>query len=242
MRILCVEDNEIITTLVKANLQRLGFTVDVVGNAEDALSALAAICYDALVLDLNLPDADGLAVLQRLRAAGNSIPVLILSARHKSAERIAGLNAGADDYLPKPFAVEEVAARLRALLRRPSGMLSVELRCGNLAFRPDTHTARVGGAELILPRREASVLEHLLRNAGRPVAKSAIADRLYAFGEEIASNAVEVHVHFLRKRLAAMGATARIETLRGIGYVLCTDEEPTRAAGGGDEPQRGMDA
>ena len=220
MRILCIEDNKTLARLVKAGLEQVGYAVDLADTAEDALHSVATVGYDAVVLDLSLPDLDGIAVLKRLRRERNAVPILILSARGKTDERIAGLEAGADDYLPKPFELQELVARLRALLRRPTGMVPVELSCANLAFRPEAHTVVVDGTETQLPRREAVLLEHLLRNQGRPVPKSSIEDRIYAFGDEVASNAVEVHVHKLRKRLVSLGARVGIETIRGTGYVL----------------------
>lgn len=237
MRILCIENNATVAAIVKSGLQHAYLAVDHFATAEDGLQAIANVHYDAVVLDLNPPDFDGLTLLKRLRAARNTAPVLILSARNKAAERIVGLDAGADDYLPKPFEVEELVARVRALLRRPSGMMPVELACGNLAYRPDTHVAVVAGQEYALPRREAALLEHLLRNVGRPVSKSTIEDRLYAFGEEVASNAVEVHIHHLRKRLAAMEAEVGILTIRGTGYVLGIGKAARRPKATGMSPQ-----
>lgn len=220
MRILCIEDNPTAAAIVKAALNRAGYTVDHVATAEDGQGAMASMLYDAIVLDLNLPDSDGLEVLRKLRRARNTVPVLILSGRSKTSERIGGLEAGSDDYLTKPFDASELVARVRALLRRPPSIAPAELRCGNLAYRPDAQTALVNGTETILPRREATLLEQLIRNSGRPVPKSRIEDRLYAFGEEVASNAVEVHIHHLRKRLSAIGAAVKIDTIRGTGYVL----------------------
>jgi DNA-binding response OmpR family regulator len=230
VRILCVEDNPTVAAIVKSALKRAGHAVDYAASAEEGQNAIASIHYDAIVLDLNLPDHDGLEVLRKLRRANNAVPVLILSGRSRIAERISGLEAGGDDYLPKPFDASELVARVRALLRRPLSLDPAELRCGNIAYRPETQTVLVNGTETILPRREATLLEQLLRNAGRPVPKSTIEDRLYAFGEEVASNAVEVHIHHLRKRLSALEATVRIDTLRGTGYVLrSTDTVYARA-------------
>jgi DNA-binding response OmpR family regulator len=232
MRVLCIEDDDVLARLVQLGLRPMGFAVDRAATADEGLSAIAAVAYDAVVLDLTLPDADGLTVLKELRARRNTTPVLILSARNKTEQRVAGLDAGADDYLPKPFEIPELAARLRALTRRPRTLLGSELTCANLAYIPAEHTALVDGIPFPLPRREASVLEMLLRNAGRPISKATLEDRLYAFGEEVASNAVEVHIHHLRKRLAAAGVAARIETRRGTGYLITP-------AGRGDAPERG---
>ena len=220
MRILYIEDDEILSQIVQIGLKPLGYAVDLAGTAEDGKTALGAVGYDAVVLDLTLPDADGMTVLKWLRDRRNNTPVLILSARTKTSQRVAGLDAGADDYLPKPFEVPELAARLRALARRPRRLLGSELVCGNLVYVPAEHTAFVGGEAVALARREATVLENLLRNKGRPVSRSALEDKLYAFGEEIASNAIEVHIHYIRKRLAAAGADVRIETRRGTGYLI----------------------
>jgi two-component system response regulator TctD len=171
---------------------------------------------------LSLPDADGIFLLKKFRAQRNSTPILILSSRGRTDERVAGLHAGADDYLPKPFDVEELAARLHAISRR-SKLLNDEFSCGNLTFLPTEQTASVMEKTLPLRRRETAVLSCLLRSVGRPVSKSFIEDQLYSFGEEVASNSVEVHIHNLRKQLAAAGATVRIETRRGVGYVLSED-------------------
>ncbi len=228
MRVLCIEDEQIAAELVKEGLGSLGFVIDNATDAEEAEAALAAVSYDAIILDLGLPGrVDGLTFLKRLRATKSVLPVLILSRRGSEVQsRTAGLNAGADDFLAKPFDLDELAARLRALLRRPAALMGPQLVCGNVVMRPDEMALEVGGQTLELPRREFGILAHLLRNVGRPIPKSSILDKLYAFGEEIASNSIEVQMHHLRKRLAAMGATIRIETQRGIGYVLMKDEGP----------------
>jgi DNA-binding response OmpR family regulator len=220
MRVLSVEDDDVLALLIQVGLKPLGFAVDRVATAEDCLAALSTVAYDIVILDLTLPDADGITLLRQMRARLDATPVLILSARNKTEQRVAGLDAGADDYLSKPFELSELAARLRALARRPAKVLGAELTCGNLVYTPAEHAASVDGIALVLPRREAMVLENLMRSAGRPVSKSMLEDRLYAFGEEVASNSVEVHVHHLRKRLAVTKADVRIETRRGTGYVL----------------------
>jgi len=219
MRVLYIEDDDILAQFVQVGLKPQGFVVDHVPNAEDGRAALATTNYDAILLDLNLPDADGISLLRKLRTERNSTPILILSSRGRTDERITGLHAGADDYLPKPFEIGELAARLYAVSRR-SKMLNDEFSCGNLTFVPAEQTASVMGKTLPLRRREVAVLSCLLRGVGRPVSKSFIEDQMYSFGEEVASNSVEVHIHNLRKQLAAAGATVRIETRRGIGYVL----------------------
>jgi two-component system response regulator QseB len=220
MRVLSVEDDDVLALLIQVGLKPLGFAVDRVATAEDCFAALSTVAYDIVILDLTLPDADGITLLRQMRARLDATPVLILSARNKTEQRVAGLDAGADDYLSKPFELSELAARLRALARRPAKVLGAELICGNLVYTPAEHAASVDGIALVLPRREAMVLENLMRSAGRPVSKAMLEDRLYAFGEEVASNSVEVHVHHLRKRLAVTKADVRIETRRGTGYVL----------------------
>jgi DNA-binding response OmpR family regulator len=225
MRVLYIEDDYVLAQFVQVGLKPHGFAVDRVENAEDGL---AAVAYDAILLDLNLPDTDGITLLKKLRSERNPTPIVILSSRGQTAERITGLHAGADDYLPKPFEIGELVARLYAVSRR-SKQLHGDLSCGNLTFMPAEQTASVAGQPLRLRRREAAVLGCLLSSAGRAVSKSVIEERLYSFGEEVASNSVEVHIHNLRKHLASAGATAHIETRRGIGYILVErrkDHEP----------------
>jgi len=226
MRILYIEAETVLADMVRLALKPMGFGVDHVETAEDGYAALDATDYDAILLDLNLPDADGIEVVRKLRAKRDATPVLILSARTKMDQRVRGLDAGADDYLPKPFEMPELAARLRALTRRPRTMLGTELACGNVVYRPAEHLAMVEGRPVALPRRRASVLEHRLRNAGRPARKPALEDNIYAYGEEVASNSVEVHIHALRKRLSEAGANVRVETRRGTGYVLLPEQRP----------------
>jgi DNA-binding response OmpR family regulator len=220
MRLLLVEDNARLAEFVRASLAHEGFVVDVLALAEEATAALATTPYDVVVLDLGLPDADGTMVLQRLRARGSATPVLILTARDGVADRVAGLNAGADDYLLKPFAVEELVARLRAVLRRPGAALGRNLGAGNLRYDSLTRAVQVGGVPLILSRRELDILELLLRRAGHVVSKADIEENLYGHDDDIASNSVEVGIHRLRRRLAEAGGSVTITTLRGIGYLL----------------------
>lgn len=224
MRILCIEDETLVADFVKTGLDGSGFTVDIAKTADEGVSAFKAVEYDAVVLDLGLPDADGLTVLKQLRGTREATPVIILSTRSGMKSRVGGLNAGADDYLPKPFAIEELTARLHALLRRPRSMLSPVLACGNLAYSPATHEVKVAGRSVAMPPKEMRVLDLLLRRPGTVVSKQQLESGLYGFEEEVASNAIEVHVHHLRRRLTENKATVKINTQRGIGYVLIGPE------------------
>lgn len=220
MRLLLVEDNIRLAELVRTQLLANGFAVDTFGEAGDATAAIEVTRYDAVILDLGLPDMDGSEVLRRMRARGDGTPVLILTARDGLSDRVDGLDAGADDYLVKPFAIPELLARIRALLRRPGRALSRKLTAGNLIFDTSEREVSVDGTPVSLGRREMALLELLLRRARRVVSKTDIEESLYGFGQEIEANAVEVLVHRLRKRLADAGAALHVETLRGIGYLL----------------------
>jgi DNA-binding response OmpR family regulator len=227
VRLLLIEDNVRLAGLIAQALEREMFTVDSVTGIGDARAALDIAVYDALILDLGLPDGDGLDMLRRLRGVGDPVPVLILSARERLDDRLAGLNAGADDYLAKPFAMQELSARLRAILRRPAAMAPASRALGNLSMDDDAHQVEVGGRRLDLPRRERAVLRLLLRNKGRLVPRQAIDNAVFGFDSEVGSNALEVYVSRLRKRLQQAGADVIIRTEKGIGYIL--------ARGGGDD-------
>jgi len=220
MRLLVVEDEARIAELVRSGLARAGFTVDTASTAADAVAALEITNYDAAILDLGLPDGDGLDVLAQARRCGHVIPFLLLTARDTVDDRVLGLNAGADDYLIKPFAMDELVARTKALLRRPGLALGVMLEAGNITFDSVGREVCVAGQPLPLPRRELDVLEHLIRRAGRVVPKAVLEDKLYGQDEELESNAIPVHVSHLRKKLIAAGATLEIHTIRGVGYLL----------------------
>jgi DNA-binding response OmpR family regulator len=220
MRLLIVEDESELAALVAAALRKAGLIADVVGTLEDALTATAAVDYDAAVLDLGLPDGDGTALLRALRDRRSGTSVLVLTARDALESRIAGLDAGADDYLLKPFHTEELLARVRALLRRPRGPLATRLALGNVAFDPASREAEVATRPVALPRRELALLELLLRRAGRVVTREVIESQIYGFEDEVGPNALEVQVHRLRRRLAEAGATVTIHTLRGVGYMI----------------------
>jgi len=217
---LLVEDNEPLAGLVAAALTREGFAVDSVAGAEDALAALATARHDAVILDLGLAEGDGLSLLRDMRRAGNPVPVVIVSARERLEDRLTGLNAGADDYLAKPFAMAELVARLRALLRRPPALLPNQHVAGNLAMDEVSSEVTVGGARLDVPRRERALLRLLLRQSGRLVQRAALENALFGYDSEVGPNAIEVYVHRLRRRLAQAGSTAAIRTEKGLGYVL----------------------
>ena len=220
MRLLIVEDEERIADLVRSALVKAGFTVDVMNGALDAGAAIQSISYDAVILDLGLPDGEGLAVLDAMRVRGDTTPVLILTARDSVEDRVLGLNTGADDYLVKPFAPTELVARTKALLRRPGHALGIVLEAGNVVFDTVGREARVNGTPVALARRELAVLEHLLRRLGRVVPKSVLEEKLYGNDQEPESNTIPVHISNLRKRLTEAGANVEIHTVRGIGYLL----------------------
>jgi len=220
MRLLVVEDEARIAEIVRSALLRDGFAVDVFGLCADAREAFANTPYDAAILDLGLPDGDGLRLLKELRGKGNAVPVLVLTARDAVEHRVAGLDAGADDYLVKPFAMAELIARTKALLRRPGGALGTILKAGNIAFDTIGRDVRCAERTLDLTRRETAILEHLMRRVGRVVPKALLEDKLYGIDEELESNAIPVHVHHLRRKLMDNAATIEIHTVRGVGYLL----------------------
>ena len=220
MRLLLIEDEARIVELLKAAFERAGFAVDAVGTAATGEKALASIGYDAAILDLGLPDGDGSRLLARIRGAGNRVPVLILTARDSIEDRVEGLDAGADDYLVKPFAITELVSRIKALLRRPGFVLGTLLEAGNLVFDTIGRDVRVGATPLAMPRHELAILEHLMRRLGRVVPRAVLEEKIYGMEQELESNAIPVHVHHLRRKLADAGATPVIHTVRGIGYLL----------------------
>jgi len=217
---LVVEDEARIAEILKGALTKAGFAVDTACSCADAREALSLNPYDIAVLDLGLPDGDGMNLLSEVRSAGNQIPILVLTARDAVEDRVGGLDAGADDYLVKPFAMTELIARAKALLRRPGGALGTALSAGNLIFDSIGRDVQIAGRSLSLPRREAAILEHLMRRLDRVVPKALLEEKLYGFDDELESNAIPVHIHHLRRRLADGRATVEIHTVRGIGYIL----------------------
>jgi DNA-binding response OmpR family regulator len=224
MRLLLVEDNERFAALLKRGLSAAGFVVDVLVTAGDATATLRTRRFEIVVLDLGLPDVDGLEVLTEMRRRGDATPVLILTARGSLKDRVTGLQSGADDYLVKPFALEELIARLQALLRRPGNLLGVALKLGNVTLDTVARQIFVGDQPIFFSSREIAVLEHLLRRSGRVVAKALLEENLYGLSQEVGSNAVEVYVHRLRRHLAEVGASVQIHTLRGVGYLIAEEK------------------
>lgn len=220
MRLLLVEDNERLARHVSDALRAGGFVVDAVTSAADADASARSIPYDAILLDLGLPDQDGMGLLAGIRKRDPVTPVLVITARDSMESLVEGLNRGADDYLRKPFENVELIARVRALLRRPGRALGHVLTEGELSLDTGSREVTVAGSALDLGRREVDCLEVLLRRAGRVVPKAAIEEAIYGNSEEIASNAIEVLVHRLRKRLHEGNAGISIHTVRGVGYVL----------------------
>jgi two-component system, OmpR family, response regulator QseB len=216
MRLLLVEDDSMLGEGVRRGLRQQGHAVDWVRDGEAAELAVAGEPYDVVLLDLGLPRKSGVEVLRELRRRGQRVPVLILTAQDAVGDRVAGLDAGADDYLVKPFDLDELAARIRALHRRSSGRAEPLIEHGALTLNPATHEVFLSGAPVDLSAREFSLLHALLEHPGRPISRARLEERLYGWGDQVESNAVEVHVHALRRKLGA----ERIKTLRGVGYMI----------------------
>ncbi|MEO8407043.1 MAG: response regulator transcription factor [Oxalobacteraceae bacterium] len=214
MKILLVEDDSMIGKAVRQGLTLAGFSVDWAQDGRAAQLSLAHDVYNLVVLDLGLPHQDGIAILKSARARGNNIPVLIATARDSVADRIAGLNAGADDYVVKPFDLDELVARIRALLRRHAGSGSPVVTYGALSFDTIGKTVSLRGVVLDLSARETGILEALMQKPGAVLSKEALEEALYGWGQEIGSNAIEVHLHNLRKKLGP----DVIRNVRGVGY------------------------
>lgn len=219
MRLLVVEDDPHLGDGLCTGLRQQGFVVDWVQNGLDASAALDTETYAAMVLDIALPGRNGLEVLRHARARKNVTPVLLLTARDSIDDRIHGLDAGADDYLIKPFDLGELGARLRALVRRASGIASAEIRIGALSLNPATHEVFYHDQPCALSAREFSLLETFMTHAGRILTREQLASALYAWGEEVESNAIDVHLHHLRRKIAPH----IVQTLRGVGYLMPRD-------------------
>jgi DNA-binding response OmpR family regulator len=220
MRVLVVEDEKKTASFIRKALQAEGFAVDVCHNGDEAWAAARTTPFDAIVLDIMLPGRDGLSLLRQLRERQNATPVLLLSARGEVNERVEGLNAGADDYLPKPFVIAELIARVRALGRRGSETKSPVLRVADLTLDTVTREARRGGATIELTAREYRLLEFLMRSAGRICGRMAILEKVWDYDFDPGSNLVDVNVMRLREKIDAEFEPQLLHTVRGIGYVM----------------------
>ena len=216
MRILIVEDDPMIGAGIRTGLRQDGYTADWARDGNSAEVAVATNEYDAILLDLGLPGRSGLELLAQWRQKRNTVPILIITAKDSVEDRIAGLDTGADDYLVKPFDLNELAARLRALLRRRSGRATPVIEHGPLHLDPATHEVRLNGTAVKLSGREFALLHALLQVPGVPLSRSQLEDRLYGWEEEIGSNAVEVHIHALRRKIGS----ELIRNVRGVGYMV----------------------
>jgi two-component system, OmpR family, response regulator QseB len=218
MRVLLVEDDAMIAQGLQAALRQAGYALDWVRDGKSATLALQPAVFDLILLDLGLPGRDGLEVLRELRRHGDATPVIILTARDEIQDRVSGLNAGADDYIVKPFDLDEVTARMRSVLRRVAGRGDSSIQHGDLRLDPLTRSVQRGGVPVNLSAHEFAVLEALLQRPGAVLSRTQLEDRLYGWNEQIGSNAIEVYIHGLRRKL---GSDA-IRTLRGVGYFIPT--------------------
>ena len=219
MRVLIVEDESLLANRLAATLGERGYAVDVAADGERADFLVGTEPYDAVILDLGLPRIDGLTLLERWRAGGIAVPVLVLTARGSWSEKVRGIDGGADDYLTKPFQMEELLARLRALIRRSSGQLTPELRCGALALDPRTSSVTLDGQPVKLTSHELRVLSYLMHHRGRVVSQAELTEHIYAQTFDRDSNTVEVFIARLRRKLGA----STIQTVRGLGYRIRTE-------------------
>ena len=216
MRILLVEDDALLGEGICAGMHRKGYTVDWLRDGESAECAITVESFDLVILDLGLPKRHGLDVLKEIRRRGCEVPVLILTAQDGIHDRIAGLDAGADDYLVKPFDLEELYARLRAIVRRAHGLAENRIAHGDIELNVEAHRVTVAGKDVKISRREFAVLYELLQNRGRVLSRERLEQTLYGWDDEVESNAVEVHIHHIRKKLG----NELIRTIRGVGYII----------------------
>lgn len=226
MRILIIEDNTEIAGLIAKRLSQSGLESDCVATVEAAERAIGAVDYAAIVLDLGLPDQDGLAFLRKLRSGERSTPVLIASARGALDDRVKGLREGADDYLTKPFSVDELVARLHALMRRPRKLLGNVLAAGNVMIDCDKHQVNVGDRVLPMRLREAVLLDLLIRHKNNVVPRRYFEDQLFGIDGNQDANTIEVYVHRVRRQLFDARATVMVHNIRGVGYMLREDNAP----------------
>src|SRR5216684_6482349 len=224
MRLAVVEDNAELARLLTQGLKAEGYETDLMTTVAEARAAVTTTRYAALILDLGLPDGDGLSILREIRQGNDPLPVLVLTARGGLHDRVSGLRSGADDYLVKPFALEELLARLEALLRRPGSLVGSSLRIANLEFDTQNRQASIDDQPQVLSARETAVLELLMRSKGRVVSKKQVEDHIFGHSGDVASNAIEVYVHRLRKQLSERGAKVQVHTIRGVGYLIAEEK------------------
>ena len=220
MKILLIEDNVRLSELVKKNLIKSGFITDIAKDIEEAVHNLKSYSYDAIVLDLNLPDGNGMSLLKQIRDKKNQIPVIILTANIDFNNKIKGLNIGADDYLTKPFKHEELVARLKAILRRPNNYLEQKINIKNVSFDTDNYQLKINDIIVKIAKKESIILEILLKKYNKTVTKNMLLDKGYEIDKEINSNSLEVSLHRLRKILEKSESALEIKNLRGIGYII----------------------
>lgn len=216
MRVLLVEDDELLGDAVKAGLTQFGYVVDWLKDGESARQILKSEKFELIILDLGLPKLSGLGFLQAIRQEGNATPVIILTARDSIEDRVKGLDSGADDYLTKPFDLDELSARIRALVRRSTGRADAILQYRNVKLDPAAHSVYVDDVLVNVPRREFALLQKLLENNGQVLSREQLMQSIYSWDEDVDSNALEVHIHNLRKKLNAN----YIRTIRGVGYMV----------------------
>ncbi|WLI77071.1 response regulator transcription factor [Kosakonia sp. H02] len=223
-RILLIEDHEYLARLIAKGLSSAGIAVDIVGRGDTAWAAITQVAYQGLVLDRGLPDGDGLQLLQRLRQAGIAIPCLILTARDALHDRVQGLEAGADDYLPKPFAMEELVARARALLRRPAASQPLQPAWGDLTLSPESAVMQCGQHSIALAPAELQIMLTLIQKQGSVVRRSQMEAAGWGLSDAVTPNALDVALHRLRRKLSSIGSQMQIINLRGLGYAIREDE------------------
>lgn len=219
MRLLLIEDDELLGDAVKTGLTQFGYVVDWLKDGESARLALKTESFELVILDLSLPKLPGLSLLKSIRQAGNKTPVIILTARESVEDRIEGLDAGADDYMFKPFDLNELSARIRALIRRSQGRADMLIKYKNITMDPSAHTVLLNHEEVNISRREFSLLQKLLENTGHALSREQLMQSMYGWDDDLDSNVLEVHIHNLRKKLQA----DFIRTIRGIGYIAEKD-------------------